>query len=98
MVLQLTDKLERSIQRGARAQTLLADPLIAEAKEHVEAEIWRLFKEASPQDAAAIQHIKAMQYFHGKYYAFWERAVRDGKLAEATVEAKKKSIRERIFG
>lgn len=94
----MNDKLERAAQRGERARQLLSDPLMAEAREHVESELWRLFKEASPQDNAALSHIKAMQYFNVKYFAFLERAVRDGKIATADIEAKKKPILRRVFG
>ena len=93
----MTDKTEREIQRGERAKRLLADDLVAEARAHIEAELWRLFKDASPDDTYALQHIKGMQYFHAKYFAFFERAVTDGKMAAIKLEAKKKTLRERIF-
>ena len=94
----MTDKTEREIQRGERAKRLLADDLVSEAKAHIEAELWRLFKDASPDDTYALQHIKGMQYFHAKYYAFWESAVTNGKLASISLEAKKKTLKERVFG
>jgi hypothetical protein len=92
------DKTEVEIQRGHRAQNLLKDDLWKEACDHVEAELFRLFKEVSPQDSDSLKHIKAMQYFHAKYQAFFMKCVTDGKIAQINLEAKKKSLKERVFG
>lgn len=92
------DKLERAIQRGQEADRLLREPLIQEARDHIEAELWRLFKETSPQDEQTLTHIKSMQYFHQKYWAFFNRVVADGKVAQINLEAKKKGLKQRIFG
>lgn len=90
--------LDEQIRRGERAKHLLSDDLVREAREHIESELWRLFKEVSPQDAQALAHIKAMQYFHAKYFQFFERAVSDGKIAQINAESRKKTLRERVFG
>ncbi len=92
------DKTATEIQRGIRAQAILSDELWKEACEHVEAELFRVFKEVSPQDMETLKHIKAMQYFHAKYQAFFTKCVTDGKIAQINLEAKKKSLRERVFG
>ena len=94
----MTDKLQREINRGERAQLILADELVSDAKAHIEAELWRLFKDTSPADFEALKHIKGMQYFHAKYFAFFERVVIDGKIAAMSIEAKKKTLREKVFG
>jgi hypothetical protein len=94
----MTDKLQHDIERGERARLMLADPLVSEAREHIEAELWRLFKEATPADKTALEHIKAMQYFHAKYFAFFQQAITNGKLASINVDSRKKSLRERVFG
>jgi hypothetical protein len=90
--------LDEQIERGHRAQRLLQDDMIREAREHIEAELWRLFKSLPTDDAAGLAQVKAMQYMHGKYFAVFERAVTDGKIAQINLEAKKKSLRERVFG
>lgn len=92
------DKTESAINRGLKAQNILNDDLIKEAHEHIEAELWRLFKETSPSDKGALEHIKSMQYFHVKYWAYFNRVMTDGKIAQINLEAKKKSLRERVFG
>lgn len=92
------DKTEESIRRGHRAKQLLDDDLVKEAHEHIEAELWRVFKEAIPSDKQALEHIKAMQYFHTKYWAYLQRVITDGKIAQISLEAKKKSLKERMFG
>lgn len=92
------DKLEETIRRGHRAQQILSDELVKEAHDHIEKEMWRLFKETSPSDKSSLEHIKAMQYFHEKYWAYLQRVLTDGKMAQINLEAKKKSLRERVFG
>lgn len=84
------DKLQTAIDRGHRAHNLVNDSLFAEAKDHIEAELWRKFCETSPSDAEALKFIKGMQYLHTKYIAFLTRAIQDGKMAQAEVERESK--------
>lgn len=92
------DKTEDQIRRGQHAKAILEDDLIKEANEHVEAELWRLFKDIKPSDKQSLEEIKAMHYFHVKYWAYLQRVLTDGKIAQINLEAKKKSLKERIFG
>ncbi len=92
------DKLETDIRRGLEAQRILDHDIVKEANAHMEAELWRMFKDTSPQDAKTLEFVKAMQYFHGKYWAFMQQAVINGRLAQINLEAKKKSLKERFFG
>lgn len=94
----MTDRLEKDIQRGQRAANLLADDLVREAKDHIEAELWRKFKELKPSEVEGLALVKGMQYLHGKYFEFFQQAVTNGRIAEINLEAKKKSLRERVFG
>jgi hypothetical protein len=70
------------ILRAQRANTLLADPLLIEAHEHIEAEFWRLFKTLAPTDVEGLTQVKGMQYIHEKYGAFLRSVVNQGKLAK----------------
>ena len=90
--------LDKEIQRGHRAKQILDDDLVKDARNHIEAELWRLFKETSPQETKTLEFLKAMQYYHSKYFAYFEKAITDGKIAQINLESKKKTIRERIFG
>jgi hypothetical protein len=93
------DKLEQESRRGHRAEAVLGDDLFAEAKEHIEQELFRLFKTVPPTDVDALQQIKSMQYMHDKYIAFLRKAVRDGKLARMEIEERKKrGLIERVLG
>lgn len=92
------DKTEEAIRRGHKAKQILDDDLVKEAHEHIESELWRLFKEASPSNKDTLEHIKAMQYFHVKYWAYFNRVMADGKIAQINLEAKKKTLKDRIFG
>lgn len=94
----MSDRLEKDIQRGQRAANLLNDDLVKEAFEHIEAELWRKFKELPPSAAKDLEFVKGMQYLSVKFRAFFEQAVTNGKLASINLEAKKKSFRERVFG
>lgn len=80
---------DERIRRAERAQNLLAEPLIVEAQEHIEAECWRLFKELAPTDVDGLAQIKGMHYTHQKFFAFLRRAVNDGKKAKAEIEEKR---------
>lgn len=82
--------------RGQRAVELLADPLVVDAKAHIEAELWRQFQSTLPSDMEALAFIKGMQYLHVKYFAYFSAAVSNGKLAQLEIDRKKKTIRERI--
>lgn len=90
--------LEEDIRRGQKAAEVLRHELIAEANAHIEAELWRKFQELAPSDKTGLEMVKAMQYFHGKYFAFFQQAVTNGKLASINLEAKKKSLKERFLG
>lgn len=90
------DKTEASIARGMRAEQLLSDPLFVEAKDHIDAELYRLFRAAVPTDTESLTQIKSMQYMHDKYAAFMRAAITDGKMARIELERKKPSILDRI--
>lgn len=90
------DKTGLEIQRGIKAQNILGDDLWKEACDHVEGEIFRLWKETTPQDKETLEHIKAMHYFHSKYQAFFMKCVTDGKIAQINLEAKKKSLKDKV--
>jgi hypothetical protein len=94
----MSDKLEKDIQRGQRAANLLDDDLVKEAFAHIESELWRKFKELPPSATKDLEFIKGMQYLSVKFKAFFEQAVVNGKLASINLEARKKGLRERIFG
>lgn len=82
------DKKEQEINRAARAEALMNDPLMVEAGEHIEAECWRLFKTFAPSDIEGLSQVKAMQYMHAKYVAFLKQVITSGKLAKLEVERK----------
>ena len=79
---------DEQVSRGNRAAALLTDPLMAEAREHIESECWRLFKTLAPTDVEGLAQIKAIQYMHDKYLAFLNAAINDGKLARIEIDRK----------
>lgn len=82
------DKRETEINAGIKAESILADPVFIAAKEHIEAEIFRLFTQAAPTDVEALSQIKAMQYMHGKYLDYLKQVVNSGKIAKLEVGRK----------
>lgn len=94
----MSDKLERDILRGQRAANLLDDDMVKEAFAHIESELWRKFKELPPSATKDLEFVKGMQYLSVKFRAFFEQSVINGKLASINLEAKKKSLRQRVFG
>jgi hypothetical protein len=90
--------LDKAVSRGNRAEELMNDPLMVEARAHIDAELWRLFQSATPTDIEALAQIKSMQYMHGKYAAFLKMCIQDGKMARIEIDRKKKSLKERFLG
>lgn len=90
--------LEKDISRGLRAKQILEDDLMVEAVAHIEAELWRVFKEAKPNDPETLMHIRQMHYIHTRYQEFLRATLANGKVAQINLEAKKKSLRERVAG
>lgn len=90
--------LEKDIRRGERAKAILEDDLMAEAIAHIDAELWRVFKDAKPNDAETLMHIRQMQYMHTKYQEFFRATIANGRVAQINLEAKKKSLKQRVFG
>lgn len=90
--------IEKDIQRGLRAKQILEDDLMVEATAHIDAELWRVFKELKPNDAEGLMHVRQMQYMHQKYQEFLRAAVANGRVAQIQLEAKKKSLKQRVFG
>jgi hypothetical protein len=89
---------QSDVERAQRAAQIMADPVMVEAKEHIEAELWRLFKAAVPTDFEALSQIKSMQYMHEKYSAFLNACISNGKMATLEIEREKKSLRQRVLG
>lgn len=90
--------IEKDISRGLRAKQILEDDLMVEAIAHIDAEMWRVFKELKPNDAEGLMHVRQMQYMHQKYQEFLRSAVANGRVAQIQLEAKKKSLKQRVFG
>ena len=90
--------LEKDIQRGLRAKQILEDDLMVEATAHIDAEMWRVFKELKPNDAEGLMHVRQMQYMHQKYQEFLRAAVANGRVAQINLESRKKGLRERVAG
>jgi hypothetical protein len=90
--------LEEDIRRGHKAEELLKHELMVEAREHMEKLLWQMFRDTPPESKDRLAYVSAMSYFHKKYAEFFQQAITNGKLAQINLEAKKKSLKERVFG
>lgn len=80
-------KVDRAeiIQRGQRAQQILADPLVDEAFVTVERELTRLWRETEPQDTGSRERLwLALRLFDSVRKVF-EGIVASGKFADHEV-------------
>ena len=82
--------LEADVTRGAKAQRLLEDPLLIEAFEIADKAILDKFKRA--QDDEQVVRAKQLHTALTLVRAVLEQAIRDGKIAERTLEDRKRGI------
>jgi len=78
--------LQDQVDRGAKAQRLLADPLIGEAFDAVRAAIHSRWEQTPLRDTEGAHELKLMIKLLGDVRAVFEHAVTDGKLAAAELE------------
>jgi hypothetical protein len=84
---------EKDLERGSRAERLLADPLLKESFDLVENHILSMFKSAPIRDEEGV--VKSKQLLHSLTLvrSALEQAVRDGKVAANTLEEERRGIR-----
>jgi hypothetical protein len=90
--------MEKEIQRGHRAKQLLEDDLMIEARQLIDAKLADQFRKCAPNDSDGLMHVRQMQYIHDKYWEVLTAVISNGKVAQINLEAKKKSLRQRVFG
>lgn len=81
-----------ALERGAKAERLLNDPLIAEAFSLVETHIVGKFKDAPIRDEEGVIKAKYLLHALSLVRRVFEDAVRDGKVAERALEDKRRGI------
>ena len=78
------------IRRAEHALRLLSDPLIIEAREHMRETLTRAaWKRHELSDADRAKLDAYMRHFDS-FFAFFDRVITDGKIAEADLQAKSK--------
>lgn len=90
--------MEKEIQRGHRAKQLLEDDLMIEARQLIDAKLADQFRKCAPNDSDGLMHVRQMQYIHDKYWEVLTAVISNGKVAQINLEAKKKTLRQRVFG
>ena len=90
--------MEKEIQRGHRAKQLLEDDLMIEARQLIDAKLADQFRKCAPNDSDGLMHVRQMQYIHDKYWEFLTAVISNGKVAQINLGAKKKTLRQRVFG
>lgn len=77
------------IQRKERAERLLSDELMQEAREHMRDSITRALWKRHALPPEERERLDAMVRYHETFWAWFERVLADGKLAE--LEEKQKA-------
>lgn len=70
------------IRRAERAQRLLSDELMVEAREHMRESITRALWKRHTLAAEERERLDAMVRYHESFWSWFERVLADGKLAE----------------
>lgn len=73
--------LQEQLDRGIKAERLLADPLLQEAFKSVSDAIHQTWEDAPLRDTQAAHELKLMLKLLGDVKSVFERSVEDGKLA-----------------
>lgn len=76
------------IRRAERAVRLLDDDLIREAREHMRESLTRAMWRRDALPAAEQMKLDAYVRHYGEFFAWFERVIADGKLAEAGLTEK----------
>lgn len=86
------------IRRAERALRLLDDPLVREAREHMQASLTRAMWARHKLSDAEQAKLDAYVRHYGDFFAWFERVVADGKVAEADIQSKNKiaQLAERV--
>ncbi len=78
--------LQKDVERGARANALLEDPLLKEAFQSVEQAIHEKWAECPLRDKEGAHGLRLMLKLLGDVRAVLESTVADGKVAAAELE------------
>lgn len=82
------------IKRGAEAERLWNDDLMAEARAHIRQTIVDKWMASPMDDVEGREKLRYLLHVHECYDRFFQRAIQDGKLAALEDERKKKGLRE----
>lgn len=85
-------QLRADMDRGAKAQKVLEDPLVQEAFALIEAHIVTKFKEAPIRDEEGVLKTKQLLHAVTLFRRVFEDAIRDGRVAENYFEQKRKGV------
>ncbi len=78
------------IRRAERAQRLLEEPLIREAREHMQATLTRAMWQRHKLTDAEQAKLDAYVRHYESFFGWFDRVLADGKVAEADLQAKSK--------
>lgn len=86
------------IKRAERVRVLLNDPLVLEAREHMRDSLTRAAWKRHELSDADARRLDAYMKHYESFFAWFERVMQDGRIAEADIQAKGRLARiaERI--
>jgi hypothetical protein len=81
------------IRRAERARALLADDMVAEAREHMRESLTRAMWRRHELAAADQQKLDAYVRHYADFFAWFDRVIADGRVAEADLKDKSRLAR-----
>ena len=81
------------LRRAERARALLADDMVAEAREHMRESLTRAMWRRHELAAADQAKLDAYVRHYGDFFAWFERVIADGRVAEADLKDKSRFAR-----
>lgn len=88
--------LEQRLRRAQAAEALWNDPLMVEARKHIEQAIVDKFKTAPLADKEGLYDVRLLLHVHALYDAFFKQAISDGPVARLEIENRRRGLLDRV--
>lgn len=87
---------EDRTRRAVLARNIWNDPVMKEARAHIEATLLERFKAAPISDAEQLRWLRMLMEAHEVYGKFFQRVLNDGALAQVELD-RRKTLTERVL-
>ena len=87
---------EDRTRRAVMARNIWNDPVMKEARAHIEATLLERFKAAPISDSEQLRWLRMLMEAHEVYNKFFQRVLNDGTLAQMEID-RRKTLTERVL-